>query len=443
MSSAIPTVSLRTEPRAKKCVRILPSATVAAVAAVTWALNGMGGSAAADDSLIAIAGPARGPHAGLLQAIIAGAADGLRAPGDGPKADSRAPPRMVIEDDGCRPETAKGAAEALVALKPALVIGHPCPAAAIAAAPIYAAAGIPFLAIGVRHPDLTDRRAGPSIFRLAGRDDRQGEAAARTLLASAPGRRIAIIQDRTAYARAISGSTVAALEQLGVVSATVLPIVAGRRQYEAEIAKLAEMNVEATLFAGYPSEAAVILRGMRRAGIKGLLLGSDANATADFANAVREIDGSDRVAVLMPAIVNKSFSERELAAARSPEPPRDANISPAHPLRVLAMAAAEIWLQSRDDVAASDPSSAGQSAATPSVAPPLAAIIGARHHATSALGEISFDQRGDARVPSFAAATLVDGEWQIDLTTAAEHVSAKSRVQAVVPVGDGRPRSTP
>lgn len=443
MSSAIPTVSLPTEPRAKKCARTLPSATVAAVAAVTWALNGMGGSAAADDSLIGIAGPARGPHAGLLQAIIAGAADGLRAPADGPKADRGAPPRMVIEDDGCRPETAKGAAEALVALKPALAIGHPCPAAAIAAAPIYAAAGIPFLAIGVRHPDLTDRRAGPTIFRLSGRDDRQGEAAARTLLASAPGRRIAIIQDRTAYSRAISGSTVAALEQLGVVSATVLPIVAGRRQYDAEIAKLAEINVEATLFAGYPSEAAVILRGMRRAGIKGLLLGSDANATADFANAVREIDGSDRVAVLMPAIVNNSFSE--MAAARSPETTRDANISRDHPLRVLAMAAVEIWLQSRDDVAASDPSSAGQIAARPSVAaaPPLAAIIGARHHATSALGEISFDQRGDARLPSFAAATLVDGQWQIDGTTAAEHVSAKSRVQAVVPVGDGRPRSTP
>ncbi len=135
----------------------------------------------------------------------------------------------------------------------------------------------------------------------------------------------------------------------------------------------------------------------------------------------------------------------ELAAAPLPDPPRGVETSSTHPLRVLAMAAAEIWLQSRDAVAAPDPAIAGREAATTSIAiaPPLAVIIGARRHTTSALGEISFDERGDARLPSFAAATLVDGTWQIASTTTAGNISATSRVQAVAPYGDGRPPSTP
>ena len=65
--------------------------------------------------------------------------------------------------------------------KPAFVVGHPCSGSAVAAASLYGAAGIVFIAPGVRHPALTAKRAGMTVFRLAGRDDRQGDAAAHWL----------------------------------------------------------------------------------------------------------------------------------------------------------------------------------------------------------------------------------------------------------------------
>ena len=81
---------------------------------------------------------------------------------------------LAVEDDAC--ESAKGAesAKALAERRPAIVIGHPCAGVATSAAQVYAGQQIVFIATGVRNSSLTQPRAGPSVFRLAGRDDRQG-----------------------------------------------------------------------------------------------------------------------------------------------------------------------------------------------------------------------------------------------------------------------------
>ena len=75
---------------------------------------------------------------------------------------------IVERDDNCAAKEAEEAARALIAQGVALVVGHPCAAAAIAAAKVYAPAGIVFLAPATRNPALTEPRAGPTIFRLGG-----------------------------------------------------------------------------------------------------------------------------------------------------------------------------------------------------------------------------------------------------------------------------------
>src|SRR5690606_32512833 len=82
--------------------------------------------------------------------------------------------RIATFDDGCDRARAVEAARTIVALRPAVVIGHPCGNAAVAAAPIYAGAKLLLLAPAVRDAALTASRAGPTIFRVAGRDDLQG-----------------------------------------------------------------------------------------------------------------------------------------------------------------------------------------------------------------------------------------------------------------------------
>ena len=149
---------------------------------------------------------------------------------------------LDVEDDGCARATGEGAARALAARAPLLVIGHPCSSAATVAAPIYAAAKVLFIAVGPRHTDVTQGGLTSPILRLAGRDNRQGDAAARWLLAHAPSRRVAIVQDRTAYARAIAERTASVLKDAAAELATVFPIVAGKQSYADAIARVGEMT---------------------------------------------------------------------------------------------------------------------------------------------------------------------------------------------------------
>ena len=55
----------------------------------------------------------------------------------------------------------------------------------------------------------------------------------------------------------------AALAAMKLPAPFVVPIVAGRREYDVELAKLKRAAPEALFFAGYPPEAAVVLRGLR------------------------------------------------------------------------------------------------------------------------------------------------------------------------------------
>lgn len=322
--------------------------------------------AALAELAVVVAGPATGRHAETLPVMV----DGARRGAGGHSV------RITDVDDGCEAARAEGAARMIVAAKPDLVIGHPCPAAAIAAAKVYAAAGVVFIALGVRHADLTDKRAGPTIFRLAGRDDRQGQAAASELLALAPQGRIAIVQDRTAYARALTAAVTAEIAARKLPAPLVVPIVAGRRDYDADLLKLKAAPPDAIFFAGYPSEAAVVLRGLRKAHLSAPLIASDANATEDFAATVATSDGKDPVVKVMVRAPNSGGLD-------------------ATELRRAATRALSAWLGIGE-------------ASTP-------AEIVARLTTPTAMDNngdaLVFDAKGDARIPSFSAVPLVAGRW--------------------------------
>lgn len=305
---------------------------------------------------IVVAGPATGRHAETLPAMMAGARRGA------------AGSELSIDevDDGCDAARAAGAAREIVSNKPDLVIGHPCPAAAIAASRVYADAGVVFIALGVRHPELTDKRAGPTIFRLAGRDDLQGAAAASDLMAMAPSGRIAIVQDRTAYARGLTAAVTAAIAAAKGMPPVVVPIVAGRRDYDGELAKLSGLPPDVIFFAGYPSEAAVVLRSLRKARLGAAVIASDANATDDFAKAA---EGSlSQVKVMVRGAGSGGLDPGDLDDA--------------------AERAVAIWRAARGS---GDPATIMNGDGSGRASP--------------------FDAKGDARVPSFVAVPLVAGRW--------------------------------
>ncbi len=129
------------------------------------------------------------------------------------------PLRVVPFLEDCTRQGALAVAQSVATLKPDLVIGHLCRSAALAAAEIYAKAGILFIAPGVREPRLTMPPAGPLVFRLAGRDDRLAAETAAFVAERFPAMSVALIADRTLQASRLAVALAAALDERGVAIA--------------------------------------------------------------------------------------------------------------------------------------------------------------------------------------------------------------------------------
>ncbi len=334
--------------------------------------------AAAADARIVVAGPASGPRAAETQAMLAAVrseAESINAKG-GVLGQTLS---VTLADDGCDSATATEAAQKVVAERPALVIGHICSNAAIAASRAYGPARVLFVTPGARHRDLTERRTGPTIFRLAGRDDQQGAFTGAWLHARFAGKRIALVSDRTAYGRRLVEDVRSALGP-AAPPPLVSGIIAGDKDFTPLVTQLKAYGAEAVYFAGYAIEAAIVLRQMRAAGLQAAFIASDAVATDEFVSLAG--DKLDGVAIVRPADAGSS----------------DAQAGPPGYV-ARSQAAVQLW---RESVIA-----AGMLTAEP-----VAAQMAKGSHETAALGPVAFTAKGDLDRPSYAVVRCRSGGGQ-------------------------------
>lgn len=294
--------------------------------------------------------------------------------------------RVVAIDDGCDAKMGVEAARKLVAEKAAVVIGHPCASAALAAAPVYAQAGTLLFGL-TRHPDFTDKRAGPTIFRMAGRDDRQGEAIAAHVLKTLPGKRIAFVQDRTQYARFVTQAVQRKLGAAGVVPVLVEGIVAGERDYAKVATRLEQVAAEVVVFAGYPSEARVVLQSMKAKGVKAAFVASDAvGSDATF-------DGLDGTTVF------KAASAAQLMGSGG---------ATLDLQQLLARLAVKVWQWAMETRGAGSEPPVAQLVQTAVL--PLPELVGQSGRAKEPVRTLGFDATGDPALPSFQIFKVVAGQ---------------------------------
>ncbi|MCB1507137.1 MAG: branched-chain amino acid ABC transporter substrate-binding protein [Hyphomicrobiaceae bacterium] len=332
---------------------------------------------------VALAVPLSGPRQGFGHAVRARielAAGEINARGG----ILGRPLRVEVNDDACNREGARNTAEAIIGnpAHPVVVIGHPCPGAAVEAASLYQQAGILFLAAGVRHPDLTLRRAGPLVFRAAGRDDRQGHDAGQRLreLAGPDGGTV-IIHDRTTMSRGLAEAAKAAAKTDAAALSQTLTIVSSERDYGATVTAVAAMRPKAVLFVGFPAEAAIVIRQLRLAGITVPVLLNDAMANEEF---VRHADGllDDTVEVMMPVSISRdTIEDSETADALAASD---------------AAAALMLWREAAIAVDSTD----GERVAE--------RLTASRAH----LEEIGFTREGDADCASFAPFRRAGSVWR-------------------------------
>lgn len=217
---------------------------------------------AAEDLRITVAVPRTGTVATAGDQVVAGAQEAAKAINAAGGVGGR---RIVldIEDDACDPKQAISVANRVVGEGIALVDGHVCSAASIAASPIYAEAGTVMMSpasVSAKLTDIAAARGWNDIFRVYTRDDVQGELMGAFMAQRFKGKVVAFVDDKGTYGKGLADSVRAAFEAHGGKVAFREGINPGEKDYSAVVSKLKAIGAEAVYYGGYPPEGGLILR---------------------------------------------------------------------------------------------------------------------------------------------------------------------------------------
>jgi branched-chain amino acid transport system substrate-binding protein len=251
------------------------------IALVAVILTGCGGGNGDTTTPIAIVGPITGQYASFGAQMKNGgemAVADINAAGGvlGKKLD------LSIGDDACDPKQAVAVANQMTGAGVKLVAGHYCSGSSIPASKVYAESDMVQISPASTNPTLTDDRAGPNIYRVCGRDDQQGGVAGKYLASHLGDKKIAFVQDKTAYGKGLADETKKAMNAAGKQEEMYEAITAGEKDYSALVSKLKQANIDVVYFGGYHTEAGLIIRQMRDQGMQTILMGGDALITQEF-----------------------------------------------------------------------------------------------------------------------------------------------------------------
>ena len=128
---------------------------------------------------------------------------------------------------------------------------------------------------------LTDE-GGPNVFRVCGRDDRQGTKVADYLAEHWAGKEIAILDDGTVWGAGVANAVRRGLRERGMAVAVDEAYALGDLDYSALVSKMQAAGIDVFFVGGYHQETGLIFRQARDRGYDVRLIASSAAATADF-----------------------------------------------------------------------------------------------------------------------------------------------------------------
>jgi branched-chain amino acid transport system substrate-binding protein len=188
---------------------------------------------------------------------------------------------LIVGDDFCDADQAVALARKFASDGVVFVAGHWCSHASIPASKVYEEAGIIMIAPGSASAFLTDE-GGPNVFRVCGRDDRQGAMVADYLVDHWAGKRIAIVDDGTTWGAGVADGARRRLDERGVMLAVDETITPGEEEYSALVTKMQNAGVDVFFLGGYHREAGLIVRQARDRGYQLELIANSAMALEDF-----------------------------------------------------------------------------------------------------------------------------------------------------------------
>jgi len=259
--------------------------TTALVAAVAVGSFASGGAAkAADEIIIAVAGPMTGELAAFGEQLRRGsemAVKDINAKG-GVMGKML---KLEVGDDQCDPKQAVQVANDLVKKKVVFVAGHFCSGSSIPASDVYAEEGILQITPASTNPAFTDGAAEKhitTVMRTCGRDDKQGAFAGPWIAKTYAGKNVAILDDKSAYGKGLADETEKNMVKAGMKPALRETYTQKEKDFSALISKMKNAKISVVYIGGYHNDAGVMMRQAAEQGLKADFISGDALNSAEF-----------------------------------------------------------------------------------------------------------------------------------------------------------------
>jgi len=298
---------------------------------------------------------------------------------------------LQIGDDACDPKQATAVANKMVSDKVVFVAGHYCSGSSIPASDIYKEAKILQITPASTNIKLTDDAAAKgntTVFRTCGRDDVQGATVGAYIIKNKKTAKIAILHDKSPYGKGVADETKKALNAGGVREAMYESYNDTDKDFTALINKMKQAKIDIIVLGGYHTAGALLIKQSREQGFGAQMVGFDALEDPEFG----KLGGAATNGVLMsfpPKAEDFPFNAALVKKFK------DSGYDPTG-YTLFTYAAVKVWAEAANKAKSTD----------------AAAIAKVLRSGTfqSAVGPLTYDQKGDIKDPVYDIYIWKDGK---------------------------------
>lgn len=189
--------------------------------------------------------------------------------------------RMMSEDDHADPKMGTIVAQKLVDAKVNAVIGHLNSGVTIPASEIYSKAGIPVISGSATNPTLTERGL-KAVFRTVGRDDQQGPAIASYIANELKGKKVVIVDDKTAYGEGLAKEVESAFKGMNIAIVGRERTTDKESDFRAILTSIKSKNPDVIFYGGMDATGGPLLKQARELGINATFAFGDGACTDEM-----------------------------------------------------------------------------------------------------------------------------------------------------------------
>jgi len=188
---------------------------------------------------------------------------------------------LDAQDDQADPKQGTTVAQKLVDDKVAGVVGHLNSGTSIPASKIYSDAGIPQISPSATNPKLT-LQGFKTTFRVMANDVQQGSVIGKAAVETLGAKKIAIIDDKTAYGAGLADETEKAAKAAGATIVAREYTNDKATDFKAILTKIKAKNPDVIMYGGMDAQGGPMAKQIKELGIKAKFISGDGVCSSEW-----------------------------------------------------------------------------------------------------------------------------------------------------------------